>query len=140
MQELLESVQRWAGAMWRAQSAARWRVTWWAMLRVALGDTLGGTVLGNVASGLAGAAVGGAIGGAAGALSGANGALSADLYNRQLHPNEKQKLAQLQRDNRKTNRTDSPMRRAIWQCAAQLSSNDRRMRQRWRRNSVVPAI
>ncbi|WP_244138120.1 hemagglutinin repeat-containing protein [Burkholderia vietnamiensis] len=91
----------------------------------ALGDTLGGTVLGNVASGLAGAAVGGAIGGAAGALSGANGALSADLYNRQLHPNEKQKLAQLQKGQPK----DEQDRLAdaacyLVQCAAQLSSND----------------
>ncbi|GAB2895439.1 hypothetical protein GCM10027093_33700 [Paraburkholderia jirisanensis] len=62
----------------------------------ALGDTLGGTLLSNVASGLAGAAAGGALGGASGAMSGANGALSADLYNRQLHPEEKtlaQKLA-----------------------------------------------
>ncbi|WP_408128812.1 hemagglutinin repeat-containing protein [Paraburkholderia strydomiana] len=52
-------------------------------------DTLGGTLLSNLASGLAGAAAGGALGGSAGALSGANGALSADLYNRQLHPDEK---------------------------------------------------
>ncbi|CAG9241132.1 tRNA nuclease CdiA-2 [Burkholderia diffusa] len=55
----------------------------------ALGDTLGSTLLSNVASGLAGAAVGGALGGSAGAMSGANGALSADLFNRQLHPQER---------------------------------------------------
>jgi len=55
----------------------------------ALGDTLGGTLLANAASGLAGAAVGGALGGSAGAMSGANGALSADLFNRQLHPQER---------------------------------------------------
>ncbi|MGZ2747200.1 hemagglutinin repeat-containing protein [Burkholderia stagnalis] len=54
-----------------------------------LGDTLGGTVLANVASGLAGSLAGGALGGSAGAMSGANGALSADLYNRQVHPEEK---------------------------------------------------
>ncbi|WP_319001439.1 hemagglutinin repeat-containing protein [Burkholderia sp. AU39826] len=55
----------------------------------ALGDTLGGTLLANAASGLAGAAAGGALGGSAGAMSGANGALSADLFNRQLHPQER---------------------------------------------------
>jgi filamentous hemagglutinin len=38
--------------------------------------------------------VGGAIGGAGGAMSWANGALGADLYNRQLHPNEKQNIAE----------------------------------------------
>ncbi|HDR9021946.1 hemagglutinin repeat-containing protein [Burkholderia vietnamiensis] len=58
-------------------------------------DTLGGTLLGNVAAGAAGAAAGGAIGGASGALSGAGGALSADLYNRQLHPDEKKLAEQL---------------------------------------------
>ncbi|MDQ7979577.1 hypothetical protein QYH69_20235 [Paraburkholderia sp. SARCC-3016] len=41
-------------------------------------------------AGAAGAAVGAALGGSAGALSGANGATSADLYNRQLHPQERQ--------------------------------------------------
>ncbi|MGR8023362.1 hemagglutinin repeat-containing protein [Burkholderia cenocepacia] len=51
-------------------------------------DTLGSTLLGNLAAGAAGAAAGGAIGGASGALSGAGGALSADLYNRQLHQAE----------------------------------------------------
>ncbi|WP_392396181.1 hypothetical protein [Paraburkholderia caledonica] len=59
-------------------------------------DTLGGTLLSNLASGLAGAAAGGSLGGAAGAMSGANGALNANLYNRQLHPEEKslaQKIA-----------------------------------------------
>nr|WP_235513426.1 hemagglutinin repeat-containing protein [Burkholderia pseudomallei] len=55
----------------------------------ALGDTLGGTLLANAASGLAGAAAGGLLGGSAGAMSGANGALSADLFNRQLHPQER---------------------------------------------------
>ncbi|MGF6244870.1 filamentous hemagglutinin [Paraburkholderia sp. GAS38] len=51
--------------------------------------TLAGTLLSNIASGAAGAIAGGALGGSAGALSGANGALSADLYNRQLHPEER---------------------------------------------------
>jgi filamentous hemagglutinin len=55
----------------------------------AFGDTLGGKLLTNIVSGTAGALAGGAVGGSAGAVSGANGALSADLYNRQLHPDEK---------------------------------------------------
>ena len=56
----------------------------------ALGDdSVGGKLLSNIASGLAGAVVGGAVGGAGGALSGANGALGADLYNRQLHQSER---------------------------------------------------
>ncbi|MBB3005271.1 filamentous hemagglutinin [Paraburkholderia tropica] len=58
----------------------------------AFGNTLGGALLTNIISGAAGAAAGGVIGGGAGALSGAGGALSADLYNRQLHPDEKQKI------------------------------------------------
>ncbi|MFM0072239.1 polymorphic toxin type 22 domain-containing protein [Paraburkholderia sediminicola] len=61
----------------------------------ATGDTLGGTLLSNLASGLAGAAAGGVLGGSAGAMSGANGALSADLYNRQLHPQEKTAAQQI---------------------------------------------
>jgi len=56
-------------------------------------DTLGGTLLTNVAAGAAGAAAGGAIGGASGAISGGGGALSADMYNRQLHPDEKAAIA-----------------------------------------------
>jgi filamentous hemagglutinin len=43
---------------------------------------------GNIVAGAAGAAAGAAAGGATGAVSGANGALAADLYNRQLHPDE----------------------------------------------------
>ncbi|WP_421377165.1 hemagglutinin repeat-containing protein [Paraburkholderia sp. DD10] len=58
----------------------------------ALGNSAGGRLLANVASGVAGAAAGGALGGSAGAMSGANGALGADLYNRQLHPDEKAKI------------------------------------------------
>ncbi|MFL9954606.1 hemagglutinin repeat-containing protein [Paraburkholderia nemoris] len=61
----------------------------------ATGDTLGGTLLSNIASGLAGAAAGGVLGGSAGAMSGANGALNADLYNRQLHPQEKTAAQQI---------------------------------------------
>lgn len=64
----------------------------------ALGDTLGGTLLANAASGVAGAAAGGALGGSAGAISGAGGALSADLYNRQLHPQEKTKAQKIAAD------------------------------------------
>jgi filamentous hemagglutinin len=52
-------------------------------------NTLGGTLISNVASGLAGAVAGGALGGPVGATSGAGGALNADLYNRQLHSDEK---------------------------------------------------
>jgi filamentous hemagglutinin len=52
-------------------------------------DTLGGTLISNVASGFAGAVAGGALGGTSGATSGAGGALNADLYNRQLHSDEK---------------------------------------------------
>nr|WKF57909.1 hypothetical protein HUO10_002403 [Paraburkholderia busanensis] len=62
----------------------------------ALPDTLGTSILSNIAAGAAGATLGGALGGTGGAMSGANGALGADLYNRQLHPDEKKKLADLQ--------------------------------------------
>jgi filamentous hemagglutinin len=58
----------------------------------ALGGTTGATVLANIAAGAAGAAAGGAIDGSAGALSGANGALGADLYNRQFHDDEKEAI------------------------------------------------
>ncbi|CAH2776735.1 MAG: hypothetical protein PPHEINF_1080 [uncultured Paraburkholderia sp.] len=61
----------------------------------ALRDTPSGTLLSNVAAGLAGATAGGALGGSAGAMSGANGALAADMYNRQLHPQEKPLTQQL---------------------------------------------
>ncbi|WP_133649778.1 hemagglutinin repeat-containing protein [Paraburkholderia flava] len=54
----------------------------------ALGNTLGGNLLSNVVAGAAGAVAGGALGGSSGAMSGANGALGADLFNRQLHPEE----------------------------------------------------
>jgi hypothetical protein len=62
----------------------------------AVGGATGSTLLGNIAAGAAGAAgavAGGALGGSAGALSGANGALSADLFNRQLHPEERTLIA-----------------------------------------------
>jgi filamentous hemagglutinin len=55
----------------------------------ATGGAPGGALIGNIASGAAGALAGGALGGAGGAMSGANGALGADLYNRQLHPDER---------------------------------------------------
>ncbi|WGS49992.1 hemagglutinin repeat-containing protein [Paraburkholderia sp. D15] len=54
----------------------------------ALPDTLGTSILSNIAAGAAGATLGGALGGTGGAMSGANGALGADLYNRQLHQTE----------------------------------------------------
>ncbi|WP_197387260.1 hemagglutinin repeat-containing protein [Ralstonia pseudosolanacearum] len=60
-----------------------------------LGDTLGANLVANLAAGAAGAAAGGALGGSAGAWSGANGALSADLYNRQLHPEETRLIKKL---------------------------------------------
>jgi filamentous hemagglutinin len=58
----------------------------------ALLDTLGSNILSNAVAGMAGAVVGGALGGSAGAMSGANGALGADLYNRQLHRDEKEAI------------------------------------------------
>ncbi|CAB3716389.1 hemagglutinin repeat-containing protein [Paraburkholderia rhynchosiae] len=91
----------------------------------ALGDTPGGRLLSNVASGIAGAVAGGALGGTGGAMSGANGALGADLYNRQLHWDEKQKLAQLQKG-----RTPEEQQRLAdaacydVQCAVQMSDNN----------------
>jgi filamentous hemagglutinin len=60
----------------------------------ALGDdSVGGKLLSNIASGLAGAVVGGAVGGTGGLMSGANGALGADLYNREMHPQERKLIA-----------------------------------------------
>ncbi|MEX3922020.1 hemagglutinin repeat-containing protein [Paraburkholderia sp. BR10872] len=59
----------------------------------ALDNTPGGRLLSNVISGVAGAVAGGALGGTAGVMSGANGALGADLYNRQLHPDERKLIA-----------------------------------------------
>lgn len=91
----------------------------------ATGDSLADAILGNIAAGAAGAAAGGALGGAGGALSGANGALGSDLYNRQLHDDEKKKLAELQ----KGETPDEQKRLAdaacyLVQCAAQMSDND----------------
>ncbi|AET91688.1 filamentous hemagglutinin family outer membrane protein [Burkholderia sp. YI23] len=57
----------------------------------AMDGKAGATLAGNIAAGATGAAAGGAIGGAGGAMSGANGALGADLYNRQLHQDSKAK-------------------------------------------------
>ncbi|ALL68338.1 hypothetical protein K788_0000590 [Paraburkholderia caribensis MBA4] len=51
----------------------------------AVSSATGDTLLPNVASG----AAGGALGREGGARSGANGALGADLYNKQLHAEEK---------------------------------------------------
>ncbi|WP_206957312.1 hemagglutinin repeat-containing protein [Trinickia acidisoli] len=91
----------------------------------ALDNTLGGKILSNIVSGAAGAAAGALLGGGAGAVSGANGALGADLYNRQLHPDEKQKLAQLQQG-----QTPEEQQRLadaacyLVQCAAQLSDSN----------------
>ena len=68
-----------------------------AYLSPTLDGTLGGKLLSNIVSGAAGALVGGAVGGSAGAMSGANGALGADLYNRQYHTDKDPK-----QDERKT--------------------------------------
>ncbi|CAM2143151.1 filamentous hemagglutinin [Pararobbsia alpina] len=62
-----------------------------------LTDTPGGTLLSNLASGATGAVGGSVLGGAAGAFGGAGASLSADLYNRQLHQSEKEKIRQLAR-------------------------------------------
>jgi filamentous hemagglutinin len=56
----------------------------------ATGNTLGATLISNAASRLAGVVAGGALGGTSGATNGAGGALNADLYNRQLHSDERQ--------------------------------------------------
>jgi hypothetical protein len=83
-----------------------------AAASAAFGDTLGGNVLSNIVSGAAGAVAGGVLGGSAGAMSGANGALSADLYNRQLHPEEKtqaQKIADDAKARGITNPDGSPI-------------------------------
>ncbi|CAH2901590.1 MAG: Putative large exoprotein involved in heme utilization or adhesion of ShlA/HecA/FhaA family [uncultured Paraburkholderia sp.] len=71
----------------------------------------------NVAAGAAGAAVGG--------NTGAFTASNADMYNRQLHPDEKQKLAQLQKGETADERqrlADAACYQV--QCAAQMSDND----------------
>ncbi len=47
-------------------------------------------VVTNLLAGTTGAIVGGAVGGQSGALAGAGGALAADKFNRQLHPQEKE--------------------------------------------------
>ncbi|NML35489.1 hemagglutinin repeat-containing protein [Paraburkholderia antibiotica] len=91
----------------------------------ALGNTAGASLVTNVVAGAAGAAAGAALGGAGGALSGANGALGADLYNRQYHPDEKKKLAELQEG--QTPEEQQQLADAacyLVQCAAQLSTND----------------
>lgn len=54
-----------------------------------------GTLMSHLASGAAGALGGGLLGGAAGGLGGAGASLSADLYNRQLHSSERDKIKQL---------------------------------------------
>ncbi|TXD55250.1 hypothetical protein FUT88_23125 [Ralstonia sp. TCR112] len=54
-------------------------------------------VITNVVAGTAGAVVGGAVGGSQGAVSGAGGALAADMFNRQLHPDERKQLDELKK-------------------------------------------
>ncbi|WP_253185617.1 hemagglutinin repeat-containing protein [Burkholderia plantarii] len=100
----------------------------------ATGDTLGSALLSNVASGLAGAAAGVAAGGSAGAVSGASGALSADLYNRQLHPDEKALIhAKADGDAAEEKRLTEAACYAV-QCWAQYSPNS----PEWLQNYVSP--
>ncbi|WP_116136922.1 hemagglutinin repeat-containing protein [Trinickia diaoshuihuensis] len=66
-----------------------------ALLSPTLNGSLGSTILKNIVSGVAGAVVGAVVGGGEGAASGAGSALAADLYNRQLHPEEKNLAKQL---------------------------------------------
>ncbi|CAB3783732.1 hemagglutinin repeat-containing protein [Pararobbsia alpina] len=63
----------------------------------AIQDLPGAALLKNAAAGAVGAATGAFFGESSGAVSGANGALNADLYNRQLHSSESEKLAVLKR-------------------------------------------
>ncbi|CAB3794056.1 hypothetical protein LMG28138_03646 [Pararobbsia alpina] len=109
-----------SGAMSRASGAA--------------GDTLGGTLIANAASGLAGAVAGGALGGVSGATSGAGGALNADLYNRQLHSDEKTAI----RENAKGDAAEEKRLTAaacyVVQCWAEFSPNS----PGWLANYVSP--
>ncbi|MDR6388448.1 hemagglutinin repeat-containing protein [Paraburkholderia phenoliruptrix] len=97
-------------------------------------DTLGGTLLSNLASGLAGAAAGGALGGSSGALSGMNGALSADLYNRQLHDDEKAKIHDHANGDAAEEKKLTEAACYAVQCWAQYSPNS----PEWTRNYVSP--
>jgi filamentous hemagglutinin len=88
-------------------------------------DLPGRTLLANLAAGAAGAATGAFLGQSSGMASGANGALSADLYNRQLHSGEAEKLAVLKRGRS----TDEQQRLidatcALTRCAAGVAAND----------------
>ncbi|WMY10065.1 hemagglutinin repeat-containing protein [Paraburkholderia phenoliruptrix] len=91
----------------------------------ALDDTPGGRLLSNMVSGVAGAVAGGALGGLGGAMSGANGALGADLYNRQLHPDEAKKLAELQKGKSADEQHKlAAAECALTQCAAGVPDSD----------------
>lgn len=81
--------------------------------------TLGGTLLSNVVSGAAGAVVGGALGGTNGAMSGANGAFSADMFNRQLHDNEKDAIKHLANGNSSEEHKLEAAGCALVHCAAE---------------------
>ncbi|WP_244321898.1 hemagglutinin repeat-containing protein [Burkholderia reimsis] len=87
------------------------------------GDTLGGALAGNVAAGAAGALAGGAIGGGAGALSGAGGAMSADLYNRQLHPDEKAAIAKKANGDKDLEKKYTRAACYVVQCWAEFTPN-----------------
>ncbi|RKP44956.1 hemagglutinin repeat-containing protein [Trinickia fusca] len=89
------------------------------------GDTLGGRLLTNIASGTAGALAGWAAGGSGGAWSGANGAFGADLYNRQLHPDEGKKLRDLQKGKSAEEQHKlAAAECALVQCAAGVPDSD----------------
>ena len=80
-------------------------------------DRMLGQMITNVVAGAAGAAVGG--------NTGAFTASNADMYNRQLHPDEKEKLAQLQKGETADERqrlADAACYQV--QCPAQMSDND----------------
>ncbi|ACC76292.1 filamentous haemagglutinin family outer membrane protein (plasmid) [Paraburkholderia phymatum STM815] len=85
------------------------------------GNATANRILGNVLANAIAGTAGALVGGNAGAFTASN----ADMYNRQLNPNEKQKLAQLQAGEtpeEKQRLADAAC--ALVQCAAQLSDND----------------
>jgi filamentous hemagglutinin len=97
-------------------------------------NTLGGTLISNVASGLAGAVAGGALGGPAGATSGAGGALNADLYNRQLHSDEKAAIREKANGDAAKERRLTAAARYVVRCWAEFSPNS----PKWLANYVSP--
>jgi len=90
----------------------------------AVGNATGNALAGNIAAGVAGAVAGGvAGGGAAGAVSGANGALGADMYNRQLHPDEKKAISEKANGDKAEEKRLTQAACYAVQCWAQYSPN-----------------